>query len=585
MTRPFALPVRPRSNSERMQLAQLLSRAPLEVGIRFADDGWTAAALTIAGRRPAWQHASSPEGASRVLALLGLPPLLQGTPTAWIDAELTLHGPASPQSAPLPATSGPLITLLVCTFNRASLLRAALASARAQRWPCEVVVVDDGSSDGTAELLASMDGIRAFHQTNQGKPTALELGISQARGEAVLVLDDDDMLLPGAMHVLGKMLFDHPELAVALGDTVVFDDSTGAPMRYAPAMRLPPSMTQASVLAQIPAMPGAALVRRTAQQAAGAYDPSMIRGQDMDMFLRLAGVGPFAAVGLPTFLYRSHAGLRGAAGDQWNKFDQPAHQKRFLSFAQPVFQRRYRAASPISGRAMGHAWALGLHARKLQDEARSEAERWPAPFSKREAWIRQQLALPATIATPTGTLVVVDDGGPGALEATLAQHAATQDLWVNLEVPRDPLGDIRLYWPGHYGARERLHTWVKGKGPWTLRLSSAPMWAPPPLDAPDWLPDLPAQAALLAAGAALDWPVPERSRPGLGRPSHPLLRAALTTRAALGRGDAPASLQEAMPILERWPNWRGGWQLAGEALALAGHPDEAEACLKRARSS
>lgn len=574
--------IRPRSQEERNQLARLLCDAPAVVGIGVPDDGWLCASLRVAGREPVWVNDSDPAAAQAFLKRMGLPPLGTRNPEAMVGPGLKLDGSSSAPAQPLPGlVDGPLVTVLICTYNRADMLPYSIASAIVQRWPCEIVVVDDGSDDATPEILATTPGIRWFRQENSGKPGALERGLSEAKGEAVLVLDDDDILLPGALDVLAKALFSNPELSCVVGDTIIFDGKTGRPMSYRPAVRNPGSMALQSALQQIPGLPGASLIRMSAQRKAGAYEPELIRGQDMDMYLRLAQVGPIEAVPLPTFLYRSHDGLRGSAEHRFQKFDPRGRSERFLGFVGPTFERRYQDASPIQSRDDAHSWIMGLQLRDMNALARKEAQRWLAPHSSRERWVREQVGLSSQSPEAQTFMIVVDDGDPGALELTLHRHAESHCLWINLEVPRDPLGSLRLYWPGEYGARERLDQWVKAPGAWHMRLSSAPEWAPPPLPDPAWLPDLNARDALLAAAAALAWPTPNRTRNGLHTPLHPVTTAAWAARIAIEAGEPIKAMRNIVGILEAVPKWPGGWKLAADAHAAMGKDAEAAQCVAR----
>lgn len=580
---------RPRSDDERMRMARALRDAPARVGLGFDDDGWTAACLHVAGRTAVWASAGSPAACAAVLARLGLHPLGEGPADAILGPDLA-WGPGGPGSgaavdgrAGASAGGGPLVTILVCTFNRAGLLGRALASAAAQTWPCEIVVVDDGSTDGTPDVVAATPGVRSFRQEpNQGKPAALARGLAEARGDAVLVLDDDDLLLPGAVRVLATALFADDARVAAWADTVVFDDATEAPLSVHTACRLPPALVPRAVLQQIPAMPGATLVRRSAWLAAGPLDPTLIRGQDMDLFLALSRLGPIVCVPIPTFLYRSHDALRGSAAAQWSKTDTGTHRARFRSYVRPAFRRRWAALAPAADRAEGHAWALGLSQRDLGKEARAELSRWKGPWSLEEAWVRAQIGVPTHGRAGPGTLVVVDDGDDGALEATLHAHARGEALFVDLEVPRDPLGNVRLYWSGTYGARQSLPTFVPRAGPWRLALTSAPEWTPPPLVDPGLLPPVRAPEALVAVAAVLDWARPERTRPGLGRADGPVATLAWQAREAL-RAGAPARAMAALtPLLTKLPQWRGAWSLAAEAFDALGEPAEAAACRAKA---
>ncbi len=560
----------------------MLCQAPSVVGIGIPDDGWLCAALRIAGREPVWVNDSDPGPAQAFLRRMGLPDLGVRTPEAIVSTELQIDGLiGSPAQRLSGRVDGPLVTILICTFNRDYLLPQAVKSALMQRWPNEIIVVDDGSDDTTPQILANTPGIRWFRQENTGKPLALKRGLAEAKGEAVLVLDDDDLLLPGALDVLATTLFSNPSLSVVIGDTIIFSDETGAPLLYRPATRLPGSMSIQSVTQQVPGLPGASLVRMSAQHEAGDYDPSLIRGQDMDMYLRLARVGPIESVPLPTFLYRSHRGLRGNATNRFQKFDKRSQHDRLLSNTTPIFQKRYEEASPITDREEAHAWVIGLHLRDLDELAQKEAQRWPGPHSARECWVREQVGLSAQPDKPKTHMVVIDDGDPGALELTLKNHGAGHALWVNLEVPRDPLGDVRLYWPGNYAARRAIQHWIDVPPPWHIRLSSAPDWAPPPLPSPAWLPNLRARDAVLAAAAALGWPAPDRSRPGLQTNLHHVVATAWAARMAISAGDPKRALRSIVSILETFPKWPGGWKLAADAYASLGRDGEAASCVAK----
>ncbi len=565
----MALPtgLRPRSAEERLRLLRALTAAPRVVALDFDDDGWAAAHLRIAGRVPVWAAPGDPARAAAALERLGLPGLGRGAPGGSLGADLRLRRSAPIAAAPLPPVAGPLVTILICTYNRAALLGAAIASAQAQSWPCEILVVDDGSTDGTAELLAQIEGIRVLRQPNGGKPRALNRGLAEARGEAVLVLDDDDLLLPGAVQVLARALFAHPELVSVSGDTAYLDPA-GAVARHYPAARALGPTSLRTCLMRVPATTGATLIRMSAQRSAGAYDPRLTRGEDTDMFLRLAKLGPMESLPLTTFLVRRHGGARCPAGQRITTRDKRSYERAFLEIARPVFRERWAALAPEADRAEGHAWVVGLAQRGLLDEARREAARWPGPHSPAEAFAREQAGLASAPARASERLAVIDDGDPGALAATLERWAALYELHVDLEVPRNPLGAIQLHWPGRYAARRRLHRWPP-PGPVHLRLSSDPSWAPPRLEDPRLLPDAPAPLAVRLLAAALGWPAPARRRPGLIC-AHPALDQLREARAALAAGRPRGGLEAALPVLRALPAWAPIWGLVAELFAACG---------------
>lgn len=573
---------RPRTRAERLQMAVVMHTAPQEVAITFADDGWACACLRIAGRTPVWAHHSDPEQVEQRLRSLGLPGLGHGAPWATLSADLELVSHEEPAWSVLPPVVGPLVTVLVCTYNRVDLLPGAIQSALDQRWPTEVLVVNDGSTDGTRALLDRTAGIRVLHQENTGKPGALARGLAAARGEAVLVLDDDDRLLPGALHVLGRALFKSPERVAVFGDTVQFTDHDETPRGYVPATRMPGAMAERVVVQEIPAMPGACLVRMRTQRTVGDYDPRLVRGQDMDMYLRLAQHGPMESVPLPTFRYRVHAGQRGRAGERYDPADTVRKQQVFLHYTQPVFAERWKERAPRADRLTTFDYAMGLHLRSLGEAAREAAEQAP-PFTPYERWVREQVGLTGGPEAPTETtLLVVDDGDDGALEETLYLHANGHRLVVNLEVPREPMGSILRYWPGHYVAQRPLEQVLTAEHlPVQLRLSSAPDWVPPALVFLDDLPrGLPPRDQLLALAATEGWPVPGRVRIGLRRPLHPDVARLWQCRRALSRGRPQQALELLPDLLARHPDWRGAWRLGVLIFEALGMRDQAQRCLE-----
>jgi hypothetical protein len=426
-----------------------------------------------------------------------------------------------------------------------------------------------------------MEDIHVIHQENGGKPAALNAALQVVKGEAVLVLDDDDLILPGAVNVLAHGLFSNPALVAVFGDAIVFSTQSET-KGYWPALRSPGPLMSAAVLHQIPAATGATLVRMSAQRKAGDYDVRLRRCEDMDMFLRLSQLGPMEALPLPTFLLRDHAGLRGAKGEQFSKADPAVGRATTLSYSKPVFLERWKAFASDATRQEGHAWALGLWERELFEEAKEEVGRWSGPYSKSEIWIRSRLGLMSEAASPREALLVVDDGDEGALEACLHRYSDNRSIFVDLEVPRDPFGRIRLQWDGHYVVRQRLNSdWVDHAGPVVLRVSSDPGWAPPPLENLSLLPDLPAPEAVRAYSHIVGWPEPSPIRVGLPTPSTPLLGALRACRAHTDVGNHLRAISALREVLALQPNWLGAWWLAAEVFERAGLAERADSFRQR----
>lgn len=100
-------------------------------------------------------------------------------------------------------------TIIVPTFNQKDFLQEAIDSALAQTVPCEVIVVNDGSTDGSRFILDDYaDRVKVIHQVNKGLPSARNTGIMNATTELILMLDSDDKLLPTCVERIEKVFDD-----------------------------------------------------------------------------------------------------------------------------------------------------------------------------------------------------------------------------------------------------------------------------------------------------------------------------------------------------------------------------------------
>lgn len=99
-----------------------------------------------------------------------------------------------------------MTTIVVPAFNVKEFLAEALDSALAQTVPCEIVCVNDGSTDGTKFICDDYaDRVKVIHQVNKGLPSARNAGIMNATGDIVLMLDADDKLMPTAVERIEKV--------------------------------------------------------------------------------------------------------------------------------------------------------------------------------------------------------------------------------------------------------------------------------------------------------------------------------------------------------------------------------------------
>jgi glycosyltransferase involved in cell wall biosynthesis len=203
-------------------------------------------------------------------------------------------------------TERPFFSVVVPTHNRASLLPRALGSVRNQGVAeLELVVVDDGSTDATPELLATIDDprlVRIRQDEPRGAATARNTGSSGARGHWLLFLDDDDALQPGALEALERDLAGvPPSVGFAwCAQRLVVTDDTGTERVVSEGVWKPAFGGRAAAyrgfLRSRRVGASGLAVRRECFFAAGGFDESLGCAEDTDLLIRLARDYDFRAV-------------------------------------------------------------------------------------------------------------------------------------------------------------------------------------------------------------------------------------------------------------------------------------------------
>jgi len=185
-----------------------------------------------------------------------------------------------------------LISIIIPTYNRVSDVQRAIDSALAQtHQPCEVIVVDDGSTDATPELLAGYGPrLRSLRQENQGRSAARNEGLKIARGEYVVFLDSDDALLPHMAETQLAYLQVHPQMAFVHGQAWMTDAGgkrTEPPVLMGASLD-PTRPPFASLVMGQSLLLHTALIRRSALDSVGDFEVGLDVSEDWDLWLRLA---------------------------------------------------------------------------------------------------------------------------------------------------------------------------------------------------------------------------------------------------------------------------------------------------------
>lgn len=186
----------------------------------------------------------------------------------------------------------PLISVIIPTYNRASLVTRAIESVLAQEGASlEILVVDDGSTDNTEAMLAQYgNAIRVIRQDNGGVEKARNRGVELAEGEFVWFLDSDDQLLPGALEALVGGMKMHSAADVLYGWAQIVDHSGQRAQWFRPTAN---GRVWSQYLYSNPTPVGTFAVRRA---CATQFPFNRIFYEDWDFLLRLAFRVDFACV-------------------------------------------------------------------------------------------------------------------------------------------------------------------------------------------------------------------------------------------------------------------------------------------------
>lgn len=177
-----------------------------------------------------------------------------------------------------------MISVILTTYQRQTLLARALASVFAQTFANrEVIVVDDGSTDATVEFLGRQP-VTVIRLAHTGNPAAVRnAGLERAQGELITFLDSDDVWGPSALAELAEALSQHPHAGFSFCD---YHPSTLKPELASVGDFFDPLLETDFLVT------GGVLLRRAVAVAVGEFDPLCSPAEDWDYWLRLAGLFP-----------------------------------------------------------------------------------------------------------------------------------------------------------------------------------------------------------------------------------------------------------------------------------------------------
>lgn len=267
----------------------------------------------------------------------------------------------------------PRVSIVIPTFNRSALVSKAVDSALQQTFPdFEIVVIDDGSTDDTADTLRRYLGrIRYFYQDNRGASAAQNQGIALARAPWISVLASDDLWLPTKLETQFRALGElGDEFGACFTDCVYMGNPAMTASAFEQA-RLeclaefgPLDHPLKYVLAKHPALyVQSMLVSRSALERAGRFDERLVIGEDTDLLFRLSFHTRFCVVRAPLVRIDRRPSRQHGLSDLFHRSDDAIFDcierryRKWLALPE-LTDRRIRGDIHDALRGLYYRWAI-----------------------------------------------------------------------------------------------------------------------------------------------------------------------------------------------------------------------------------
>ena len=298
-----------------------------------------------------------------------------------------------------------LVSVIIPTYNRVALIAEAIESALRQTYRArEVIVVDDGSTDGTPGILSRYgSAIRTARTPNRGCAAARNAGVRLARGAYLAFVDSDDVAPPEKLAIQVPVLDADPDVGFVYGPSVAFGPELPAEEVLQPVRPGPDGSVAEGIFLTTLIGFDSVLLRREALERVGGFDETLRHNEDTDLLLRVALDWKAVCVEVPTGRHRWHPGRK-------SRNEVALRRAVFHSIERVLASRpdfRARLGPRAEARLAEVRWEIsrGLAVRGEIVAAQAEAAAaWKQQPSVRLAAWRLILASPPLVPAGLGTL-------------------------------------------------------------------------------------------------------------------------------------------------------------------------------------
>jgi GT2 family glycosyltransferase len=264
-------------------------------------------------------------------------------------------------------SQNPIVSVIIPTYNRAWILREAIDSVLTQEFEdFELIVVDDGSTDNTREILETYGhDIIVLRQSNKGVSAARNRGICEAAGQLVSFLDSDDLWLPRKLSLQMDFFYLNPGALICQTEEIWVRN--GVRMNPGKRHQKFSGMIFERSLGLCLVSPSAVMIRKTLFDIVGLFDESLAACEDYDFWLRISSTYPVHLIDVPLIIKRGGHTDQLSKAPGLDKFRIQALKKIIESGSLSESQHRLAVQTLKEKSAI---YAGGCRKRGREDEAR-----------------------------------------------------------------------------------------------------------------------------------------------------------------------------------------------------------------------